>query len=162
MKKRLVLLTLVLFGVGNVCFIKKGKADPGGVPAQIARLQATVNAIKDSVVHIDPTVIGETTLTTGELIAGLNDRISCNVVNVSEAEVVVSISIVSSFGGVEHNNTVRVLPHRAVGITADSAFPGNYCRFNFSGAPSAIRANGALQEDLDGLLGGFKLVTDAR
>lgn len=161
MKKRLVLITLVLLGVGNVFFIKKGQADPGGVPAQIARLQATVDAIKDSVVHIDPTLIGETTLTTGMLIAGFNDRIACNVVNVSETTAVVSISIVSSFGDVEHNNTVTVFPHRAVGITANSAFPG-YCRFNFSGAPNAMRANGALQEDLDGSLGGFKLVTDAR
>jgi hypothetical protein len=162
MKKRRVLLTLALLSVGNVFFIKKGEADPGGgVPAQIARLQATVDTIRNSLDHIDPTIIGETTLTTGMLIAGFNDRIACNVVNVSEAEVVVSISIVSSFGDVVHNNTTTVLSHRAVGITADAAFAG-YCRFNFSGAPNAMRANGALQEDLDGSLGGFKLVTDAR
>lgn len=161
MKKRFVLITLVLLGVGNMFFIKKGKADSGGVPAQIARLQATVNAIKDSVVRIDPTIIGETTLTTGMLLAALNDRIACNVVNVSDTEVVVSISIVSSFGDVVLNTTAPVLSHRAVGITADFAFPG-YCRFNFSGAPNAVRANGALQEEVDGLLGSFKFVADAR
>jgi len=160
MKKQLM-LTLVLFSVASVCFVKQGKAEPGGVPAQIARLQATVEAIKDAVLHIDPTIVGETTLTTGMLLAGFNDRIACNVVNVSETEVMVSISIVSSFGDVVFNNTTPVLSHRAVGITADSAFPG-YCRFNFSGAPTAIRANGALQEEVDGVLGGFKFVTDAR
>lgn len=161
MKKRLVLITLVLLGLSPLFFLKKSKADSGGVPAQLARLQATVNAIKDSVLHIDPTIIGETTLTTGMLLAALNDRIACNVVNVSDTEVVVSISIVSSFGDVVLNNTAPVLSHRAVGITADYAFPG-YCRFNFSGAPNAIRANGALQEEVDGLLGSFKFVTDAR
>jgi len=162
MNKRLVLITLVLLGVGNVFFIKKGEADPGGgVPAQLARLQVTADTIKDSLSHIDPTIIGETTLTTGMLIAGFNDRIACNVVNASETTAVVSISIVSSFGSVEHNDIATVLPHRAVGITANSAFVG-YCQFNFSGAPNAMRANGALQEYLDGSLGGFKLVTDAR
>jgi hypothetical protein len=161
MKTRIILILLVLFSVASVCFVKQGKAEPGGVPGQIAKLQATVNTIKDLVLHLDPTIIGETTLTTGLLLAALNDRIACNVVNVSETEVTVSISIVSSFGDVVLNNTTAVLPHRAVGITADFAFPG-YCRFNFSGAPNAVRANGALQEEVDGLLGSFKFVTDAR
>jgi hypothetical protein len=161
MKTRIILILLVLFSVASVCFVKQGKAEPGGVPGQIARLQATVNAIKDLVLHLDPTIVGETTLTTGMLLVALNDRIACNVVNVSETEVTVSISIVSSFGDVVLNNTTAVLPHRAVGITADFAFPG-YCRFNFSGAPNAVRANGALQEEVDGLLGSFKFVTDAR
>ncbi|HXG18823.1 MAG TPA: hypothetical protein VNN62_07100 [Methylomirabilota bacterium] len=161
MKTRLVLITLVLLGLGQVFFLKQGKADSGGVPAQLARLQATVNAIKDAVLHLDPTIIGETTLTTGMLLAALNDRIACNVVNVSETQLIVSISIVSSFGDVVLNNTTAVLSHRAVGITADFAFPG-YCRFNFSGAPNAVRANGALQEEVDGLLGSFKFVTEAR
>jgi hypothetical protein len=124
-------------------------AEPGDVPAQIARLQATVDTIKDSLDHIDPAIVGETTLTTGMLLAGFNDRIACNVVNISETEVVVSISIVSSFGDVVLNNTTAVLSHRAVGITADFAFPG-YCRFNFSGAPNALRAGGGFQNLEDG------------
>jgi hypothetical protein len=107
-----LLIALVLLGVSLLFFLKKGKADSGGVPGQIARLQATVNTIKNS---LDPTIVGETTLTTGMLDSG-GDWIGCNVV----------------------------------------------CRFNFSEAPNAIRANGRIQESLDGLVGSQKFVIDAR
>lgn len=160
MTKRLVLFTLVLLGVGNVFSLKQGQADPGGVPAQIARLQATVDAIKNSVAHIDPTIIGETTFTTGLLLpSGDNDRIVCTVVNVSEATVSVSISIVTNFGIVEDNSIVTVPPHEGVALSTSKFILAGYCRFNFSGAPNSLRANAWFQ-DLTG--GSFKFVTDAR
>lgn len=130
------------------------------MPAQLARLQATVNAIKDSVAHLDPTIIGDTILTTGLLLpSGDNDRIVCTVVNVSEAAVSVSISIVTNFGVVEDNSIVTVPPHEGVGINTSKFILAGYCRFNFSGAPNALRANAWFQ---DFESGAFKFVTDAR
>jgi hypothetical protein len=161
MKKRFVLITFVLLGVSPLFFLKKGKADSGGVPAQIARLQATVDAIKDSVIHIDPTIIGDTTLTTGMLFSGGSDRFACNVVNASETEVTVSISFVLGSGRVLQNSILTISPHWADGIIAEKLLGFGYCRFNFSGAPNAIRANGALQEGLDGV-GSYKVVIEAR
>jgi hypothetical protein len=161
MNKRLVLIVLVLFGIGNIFFIKKSKADPnGGVPAQIAKLQATVDALKESVVHLDPTVIGETTLTTGMLLFSAPDAIACNVVNASEKTVVVSISVVYFTGDVLENEIVTLPPHAAYGHTDKETYrTPAYCRFNFTGAPNAIRANGAVQEQERFA---FKFVTDAR
>jgi hypothetical protein len=162
MKKRLVLIVLVLLGVGNVFFIKKSKADPnGGVPAQIAKLQATVDALKDSVAHIDPAVIGETTLTTGMLYFTFPKSMACNVVNASEKTVIVSISVVWRTGDVLLNKIVTLAPHEAVMITDEETHGAPaYCRFNFSGAPNDIRANGAIRDDPSAP--DFKVVTDAR
>lgn len=95
---------------------------------------------------------------------GDNDRIVCTVVNVSEAAVSISISIVivTNSGVEENNNIVTLPPHEGSSVSTTKFILAGYCRFNFSGAPNAIRANGALQEEVDGLLGSFKLVTDAR
>ncbi len=160
MKTRLVLITLILLSIGSIFVSKQSAADPGGVPGQIKQLQATVDEIKESVLRIDPTIVGDTTLTTGLLLpSGDNDRILCAVVNVSETAVVVSISIVANSGVVEDHSIVTVPPHEGVAINTSKFILAGYCRFNFSGAPNALRANAWLQ-DLES--GGFKFVTDAR
>jgi hypothetical protein len=161
MKTRLVLITLILLSIGSIFVSKQSAADPGGVPGQIKQLQATVDEIKESVLRIDPTIVGDTTLTTGMLLpSGGNDRIFCSVVNVSDKDVTVSISVVAISGIVKHNNILTVPPHEgsAIGSTNEFILAG-YCRFNFSGAPNAIRAGGGFQ-DLES--GYFKFVTDAR
>jgi hypothetical protein len=116
----------------------------------------TLTAIQQSLANVDPTVARSVTLATSHAYGAAGTSIGCTVQNVGTTPLTVTVTQLDIAGAVHLQTDVQLDPGNGNGLSLNG--PGGaggaahrWCKFEYQGAPNAIRAHMSVADFATGI-----------